>query len=982
MSFAENWGKSPLPANTHDWRFTVKPRTHLFPLVISASLGCMSCGAVRQFQPNVPQGGRAVTVAVNPAASQQMYVASETGGLFATSNGGSNWQHLGSLPNFGVNDVAYTPLSPSVAIATAGADFKVNDNGLIWRTQDNGNTWTQPPGSLPAASARCKVRPNGYAVSFEPGTSNVYAGSDCGLAISHDAGITWNYVVVDPTVPVNGDQSQDRVMAVLAQSGGRINVIAASGLYLSTNGGSIWTRSAGFPGFQGSNHSLAVSPSNPTHLFFGGGWFQLFSSIDGGMSWSDLHAPGPPWPNRPPFVKIARVPSGAPNQFVAYWGNGVDLFRLTFTDSASGPVASGTWTQLNYDHTDPADLGFDATGGQPLLLASDGGVHQTPDGGASWHLAGAGPGGYNALQMTETTGESISNPPHLDLYYGTQDNNVMGSGDGGVTWPGMRRWEGFFLRTEPTSSTGADSKLSGVTCSGCGDFLSDPVLANQTGWPDPPNNAGNPFLLPTPGNYIQNTVNHSINPVVNTFVLTQDIGAHWAPSFVISPALAGIPAISGPASNPTVYQAVQRPGTTPDGLNLYGLMKATNIYSASPTVSNADGTGFGSLGIFPTMFAWYIVYGVDPTNPDNLIIPDVESNEMKISHDGGQNWHVNHQLTDLVTDSGTYDFRESYFPIVHSIAFDPFDSCQVYVGTAQNGIFRSTDGGHHWKTVKHSKQIANLSSFYFPPTGPIFVSTYGRGLWELVLNRRHRSCHLPRLGPMQEAVPTIVDPSTGARIPFKDFGNPEICPACQFIVVLNGSINEITMDGSQVTQIGISGGSIYQLDSARHEVPLQIPNVYTTTPGRLTGNLVLSSLQKEKVPIRGVIVEGKTLKGIIASQAQLPFKPSRIPYARAFSDDVSGGVAKTPPGGTITLEGEGFAPDLNGENTLRVLLGGETLAENVKVDADGRFRVQINVKKMPGDYEVVIEQRDGKRLSQHKTFIKVVTGDRREPERK
>ncbi|HEV2731402.1 MAG TPA: hypothetical protein VGV15_15330, partial [Terriglobales bacterium] len=66
-----------------------------------------------------------------------------------------------------------------------------------------------------------------------------------------------------------------------------------------------------------------------------------------------------------------------------------------------------------------------------------------------------------------------------------------------------------------------------------------------------------------------------------------------------------------------------------------------------------------------------------------------------------------------------------------------------------------------------------------------------------------------------------------------------------------------------------------------------------------------------------------------------------------------------------------------------IVLGAETLPEKVKVDADGRFRVQINVKKMPGDYEVLIEQRDGKRLSQHKTFIKIVTRDKHEqPETK
>lgn len=114
--------------------------------------------------------------------------------------------------------------------------------------------------------------------------------------------------------------------------------------------------------------------------------------------------------------------------------------------------------------------------------------------------------------------------------------------------------------------------------------------------------------------------------------------------------------------------------------------------------------------------------------------------------------------------------------------------------------------------------------------------------------------------PLQEAVPTIVDAGTGARVPFKDFGNPEICPACQFIVVANGAITEIVLNGQQVTQIGISGGSIFQLDASKHEVPLQIPNTFTLVPGRFSGNSVLLAVQKEKVPIRGLMVEGKSAK--------------------------------------------------------------------------------------------------------------------------
>src|SRR5258706_12326387 len=69
-----------------------------------------SCGSpVSPFQPNVHEGGRAVAIAVNPANNLEMIVASETGGLFSTTTGGGSWQHIDTLKNYGVNDVAFAP---------------------------------------------------------------------------------------------------------------------------------------------------------------------------------------------------------------------------------------------------------------------------------------------------------------------------------------------------------------------------------------------------------------------------------------------------------------------------------------------------------------------------------------------------------------------------------------------------------------------------------------------------------------------------------------------------------------------------------------------------------------------------------------------------------------------------------------------------------------------------------------------------------
>ncbi|MFN8580802.1 MAG: hypothetical protein U0163_07500 [Gemmatimonadaceae bacterium] len=54
-------------------------------------------------------------------------------------------------------------------------------------------------------------------------------------------------------------------------------------------------------------------------------------------------------------------------------------------------------------------------------------VRIEPHGGATWTFAGGGDGGLNALQITELTGQAVSGSnAHQDLYFGTQDNNIVG----------------------------------------------------------------------------------------------------------------------------------------------------------------------------------------------------------------------------------------------------------------------------------------------------------------------------------------------------------------------------------------------------------------------------------------------------------------------------------------------------------------------------------------------------------------------------
>src|SRR5205814_1143196 len=121
-------------------------------------------------------------------------------------------------------------------------------------------------------------------------------------------------------------------------------------------------------------------------------------------------------------------------------------------------------------------------------------------------------------------------------------------------------------------------------------------------------------------------------------------------------------------------------------------------------LSDAD-IGLQSLGVFPTMFARYHVFGVDPSDPNHLIAADYGAGNMKSSRDGGNTWSVDPQLTTQVTGSGAFRFGLDGFPLVSAIGWDPENSCHILIGTVQNGVFRSKNGGRTWTPIDGSQRI-------------------------------------------------------------------------------------------------------------------------------------------------------------------------------------------------------------------------------------------------------------------------------------
>ena len=110
--------------------------------------GLSACGPrsdVTIVPPKVPAGGRAVAIAVSQSDAKRLVVATESGGLFRTFDGGVSFQHLDAFPTLFAVDVVMASLDPNIVIATARDDFATTPGGGIWRSQDGGASWNRPP---------------------------------------------------------------------------------------------------------------------------------------------------------------------------------------------------------------------------------------------------------------------------------------------------------------------------------------------------------------------------------------------------------------------------------------------------------------------------------------------------------------------------------------------------------------------------------------------------------------------------------------------------------------------------------------------------------------------------------------------------------------------------------------------------------------------------------------------------------------------
>ena len=358
-------------------------------------------------------------------------------------------------------------------------------------------------------------------------------------------------------------------------------------------------------------------------------------------------------------------------------------------------------------------------------------------------MTGSTFGGFTALQIGEVTGHTIAGSnPHTDLYFATQDNDLKASSDGGHTWNGHICCEGAFFSADAFNPSPTDAQVAARRCDNCATVLVDPHFGdtpNPALFPNAATRADVPFEILGP-TFLQE-VSDTGPPFAANFFLTKDTGGSWAQVFSLPVSPLGRIQFAGDLANPVAYIPVNRPSKI-------GLVRVQDV-ETQPIVSAADSVNLFSIGLLNTDEASYAAFAADPSTPNHLLAADIGGGVMKASVNGGSSWFALPALTTALLDSGRFLMSQGNASFATTIAWDPANTCHILIGTMQNGVIRSADGGRTWLRVPGSNVVTFVTSFFFPPTGSIWMSAYGRGLWNLSVDRSKPAngrCAFPQPG--------------------------------------------------------------------------------------------------------------------------------------------------------------------------------------------------------------------------------------------
>jgi hypothetical protein len=646
--------------------------------------------------------GRTRSFVIDPRDSNRMFMGSVGGGIWISTDGGSNWapvdDHMGNLA---IGSMAIDPNNPDIMYAGTGEGMFNSDaieGSGAYKSTDGGLTWNV----LPATTAFG----NWNRIVVSPSNSNILLGATQyeGIRRSTDGGATWStphwaqlahQVLFDPT---NGSKA---VATVMDYDFGR-SVWFTRALY-STDGGASWTDS-NLTADGSGRIEVAYAPGNTNIVYASVSWNggKIYKSTNGGVSYSLVSASGQTtgasWYCNSLFVD----PSNSNRLIVT----GTHTWRSTDGGVNVTQISNG-YILTNDVHPDVhaaiPDPGFNGTSNNTLYVCTDGGVHKTTD---CWSAAVGS--GWVKLTMNARTAQfygAVGDGPTGRILAGAQDNGTlqMEGGSNNAFYP--FGGDGGWCAMDPN-----DPNYT------YGEYIYLLIWRSTTG--------GN-------GSYIYSGIS--------------DAGgnANFIAPFVLSPSNPDVMFAGGYS----LWRSTNVKATTPS----WSAIKSGNTayisaVAVSPTdpnivwVGQNDGRVFRTANALAASPSWTTIDDNSGTNPlpnryiGRILIDPADNSKAYVAL-GGFNadnfWRTTNNGSSFSSLAGSGGTALPAAPI-RAIARDPLSATHLFVGT-EVGVCESIDGGSTWSASSNGPVNVSVDELRYMNNSntKLIAATHGRGVWIL-----------------------------------------------------------------------------------------------------------------------------------------------------------------------------------------------------------------------------------------------------------
>jgi len=678
-------------------------------------------------------GNRIAAVAGIAGDPSTYYAGAASGGVWKSIDGGNKWDPIfDSQPVAAIGALAVAPSDPSVVWAGTGEPWVIRDSDVmgngVYKSTDAGKSWTHMGLDETGRISRVVIDPRNSDTVFICAVGRATGPQqDRGVFRTTDGGQHWTRVLfADPNTGCSGlvmDPHNPRVLfagmwQVELHTWGEYGGGPGSGIYVSRDGGTKWTRleGHGLPKSPLGKIDIAVAPTDSNRVY---ALIQtkdqgsLWRSDDGGDNWRVVSHDRTMIGRAGYYIRVV-VSSGNENEVLVANSN--------FLVSLDG---GENFKTIEWGGGDNHDLWVDPLNPDRYVITEDGGMGITTVHGRGFHRV--------TLPIGQMYHVAVDNQVPYKVYTNMQDDgNMRGPNNSPIGWDHeMGGCESGFTLPDPTNP----------------DIVWADCYGNEVSRWDAKSRKA-----------------RSVSPWMHTLDSPPNDAkyrCHWTPPLAIDP-----------FDHNSVYYGCQVIFKTSNGGQSWKVI-SPDLSTQDPAHNTSSG---GLVGDNLGQFYAEVVFAIAPSSiQKDLIWAGTNDGLVWNTKDGGAHWtNVTKNIPGLpqwgsvtsiapsVFDAGTAyvsvdfhladdrdpfifkttDYGKTWSKISdglpkHPLAYvrivveDPNCKGLLFAGTG-NGLYYSPDDGGHWTALQEGLPHATVSwAVVQKQFHDLVVSTYGRGIYIL-----------------------------------------------------------------------------------------------------------------------------------------------------------------------------------------------------------------------------------------------------------